>query len=685
MTVGNPQSLRLLIGSVGPGVRLHVKLDRRLPMRGGKFDGRIISVAHANVPNIHQLSEKSVGMPNSSQATNVRASKSRTKTFTGCWTCRARRVKCDDERPHCRRCRRSGWQCQGYGLRLGWSQTPGTRSQRRQIWLSTPQSTQDLSSAAVTALLAELDGWSGDGSSQQRGPFTVFSAYSPGSDELKPAKILHSNLGYSPKSHATVNANDAVERCISIPSMADQSASSSESRDELSPEQIRDVSTSSSTLSSIPLSDKGSSPMPSESPDASESDRADVVSLEYPDRGHSFEDCQRKDLISIPSLQKNVSPMMAINPIKLPRSETELIHHWVVFLSGNMLLIDTPDNPCRTIFMPMALKGLDAAPNESNIHLSIFHAICASAAFSLFHLRRDLRYQSVAMVHDQLALRHLRQNLQLAQRLDESTLAAVLTCITAEAMSGRRSRWRAHVAGGLGLLENEIHGGWVPGPIAARLLQSYVSLSSLCSLPVSSQLMSLLDGSSDLRHYLERSHGITASLVQCLAHITSLADAHTEISTEELDRLELHLYLNFPSLSTPDAPGSIIIQHALNSFYYATIIYFRRTLRHAPLCEIQDLVEKAIQELEAVDYLRNDKGGCAYNWASFVVAAECEREDLQARMLASFDRKSRHGIQNINILGEIVQELWQRRAQAPDKDVHWQDIAKEANFDIMLV
>lgn len=335
--------------------------------------------------------------------------------------------------------------------------------------------------------------------------------------------------------------------------------------------------------------------------------------------------------------------------------------------------------------MPMALKGLDAAPDESNINLSIFHAICASSAFSLFHLRRDPRYQSVAMHHDQLALRHLRQNLQRAHRLDESILAAVLTCITAEAMSGRRSRWRAHVAGGLGLLENEIRGGWVPGPIASRLLQSYLSLSSLCSLPISSRLMSLLDGSSNLQYYLERSHGVTASLVQCLAHITFLADSHTNLSAEELDRLELQLYLNFPSPSIPDAPGTIIIQHALNSFYYATIIYFRRTLRHVSLRDIQDLVEKAIQELEAVDYFSNDKGGCAYNWASFVVAAECERADLQARMLASFDRKSRHGIQNINILGEVVRELWYRRAQTPGNDIHWQELAKEADFDIMLV
>lgn len=336
--------------------------------------------------------------------------------------------------------------------------------------------------------------------------------------------------------------------------------------------------------------------------------------------------------------------------------------------------------------MPLALKGLESPAKESNIHLSIFHAICASSAFSLFHLRRDSRYQSLAMHHDQLALSHLRGNLQKAKRLDEPTLAAVLSCIAAEAMSGRRSRWRAHVAGGLGLLEHEIHGGWIRGPTASRLLQSYLSLSSLCNLPMSSQLISLLNGSPEVRHYLERSHGITAPIVQFLANITAALESKSEISTEELDQLELRLYLNFPSLSTPGAPGSTIIQHALNSFYYASIIFFRRTLRRVPARDVQDLVEKAVDELEAVDELTHGKGGCAYNWSGFVVAAECERHDLQRRMISWFDRKRGHGIQNINILCEIVKALWHRRVQSESEcDIHWQELAGEKDFDIMLV
>lgn len=612
-------------------------------------------------------------MPNLSSA---KVPKPRTKTFTGCWTCRDRRVKCDDEHPHCRRCRRSGRACKGYGLRLGWDQSAG-RSHRRQLWSLAPDGGHALSSAAVSAFLTELDECGGDNCAQQRGPFSVFSVLS----ESNPDEI---DNAYQPSSF-DILMTQRSEQPHGVAFNPNTASSAGEKDSERASPTPLFASTTTSSISD-PSEELGRG-----SPELSDpmEDR-DVLLFSDVATRQSAEDKSfwERDIFgsNLRNAGIDVSLCTYINPITLPRPETELIHHWVVFLSGNMLLIDTPDNPCRTVFMPLALKGLDAAPNESNIHLSVFHAICAASAFSLFHLRRDPRYHSIAMHHDQLALRHLRGNLQRARCLDEPTLAAVLTCITAEAMSGRRSRWRAHVAGCLGLLENQAHGDWVRNPIASRLLQSYLSLSSLCSLRVSERLMSLLNGPSDLRHYLERSHGITTQLVQFLAQITTLAETQTRLSPGELDRLELQLYLNFPCLSDPDAPGSIIVQHALNSFYYATIVYFRRNLRHAPLCDVQDLIEKAIHELESVDSLTREKGGCSYNWASFVVAADCERPDLQDRMLAFFDHKSRHGIQNINVLCEIVQALWNRRAAAgPHVDIQWQELASEADFDIMLV
>ncbi|KAF2014609.1 hypothetical protein BU24DRAFT_217625 [Aaosphaeria arxii CBS 175.79] len=37
------------------------------------------------------------------------------KTKTGCITCRSRRIKCDEEKPHCKRCTSTGRRCDGYG------------------------------------------------------------------------------------------------------------------------------------------------------------------------------------------------------------------------------------------------------------------------------------------------------------------------------------------------------------------------------------------------------------------------------------------------------------------------------------------------------------------------------------------------------------------------------------------
>ncbi|CCH41697.1 putative transcriptional regulatory protein [Wickerhamomyces ciferrii] len=43
------------------------------------------------------------------------------RTFIGCWTCRRRKIKCDAQRPHCQRCTKSKLTCEGYDVKLNWS------------------------------------------------------------------------------------------------------------------------------------------------------------------------------------------------------------------------------------------------------------------------------------------------------------------------------------------------------------------------------------------------------------------------------------------------------------------------------------------------------------------------------------------------------------------------------------
>ncbi|GMM29615.1 Arg81 protein [Martiniozyma asiatica (nom. inval.)] len=46
----------------------------------------------------------------------------RTKTFLGCYTCRRRKLGCDLTKPTCLRCKRSGFVCEGYEVKLRWCQ-----------------------------------------------------------------------------------------------------------------------------------------------------------------------------------------------------------------------------------------------------------------------------------------------------------------------------------------------------------------------------------------------------------------------------------------------------------------------------------------------------------------------------------------------------------------------------------
>lgn len=52
------------------------------------------------------------------RSTNAKGKRQR--TFTGCRTCRRRRVKCDERKPTCRYCERLKLECEGYDALLQW-------------------------------------------------------------------------------------------------------------------------------------------------------------------------------------------------------------------------------------------------------------------------------------------------------------------------------------------------------------------------------------------------------------------------------------------------------------------------------------------------------------------------------------------------------------------------------------
>lgn len=63
--------------------------------------------------------------------TPKRLRKSSLKTFTGCFTCRSRKIRCDLTRPYCLNCKRAQHKCSGYDIKLRWLVPIGFRPNGR--------------------------------------------------------------------------------------------------------------------------------------------------------------------------------------------------------------------------------------------------------------------------------------------------------------------------------------------------------------------------------------------------------------------------------------------------------------------------------------------------------------------------------------------------------------------------
>ncbi|KAF7562871.1 hypothetical protein G7046_g1259 [Stylonectria norvegica] len=152
----------------------------------------------------------------------------RTRTFTGCRTCRGRHAKCDEAQPTCGTCRRLGLDCGGYGARLSWiTDDSALGPEQQQSHRGSPyryplftevhrrlmsaELSDSLDGQAVVDLLSDIDpacegivNNSQGFSSQVKGPFGVFHVqhepWSPSSQSSESSNIIvDSELGVCPE------------------------------------------------------------------------------------------------------------------------------------------------------------------------------------------------------------------------------------------------------------------------------------------------------------------------------------------------------------------------------------------------------------------------------------------------------------------------------------------------------
>lgn len=655
------------------------------------------------------------------------------KSFSGCFTCRDRRLKCDETRPSCVRCTKANLQCKGYGVRLQWTSTGGNAAtespsrgssgryfQRSRLVSRPTLEPSAISRAEVFGIQSSLS--SVDGSKQPTSsPSAMFSVFTTQPHKPNPPKDIHRSPPSEPVVGENVAANDAdrVSEATSAPTNDQQEATVSDgdvdlgmstclggsdlyhgfSEDLSNPvyNGIRPAWLIPERQDARQQPQKTPSWQASGSPSAIElSSSHETMFTETPSYGTLSLD---GDILSPASVSDEELPRLAesglnepllhLDLLPAPSDQCELIHHWVNFLLLSMSpVINKQDTLHSMKLMPMALSGLNSDSRKSSGDIAVFHGICAASAFNLSNVKgNDDRTWRLGVRHRRLALYHLRHSMQAnASPKDESVWAAIWTFLYQEGVRGQVYEWRTHVEGLRSLILADPE-AIRQNDLARPVYESFLCLTIMGNVQLDSELTALMAKLPPDLDYLQQVHGITRILLEIILKISSHATTPSPQVDIIADGTELQLLLYSPtSIATAglDDGSARALVHYSHVYYEATWIHFERLLRKKDPTLLQDRVESAIEHLEAIEVEQNNPHGCIWAWPALVVAAECTDLRLQQRMFAWFKSKRRHGFGNLEVACDLARKVWASRVEVGrESDIHWHNFVQGTKYDVL--
>lgn len=371
-----------------------------------------------------------------------------------------------------------------------------------------------------------------------------------------------------------------------------------------------------------------------------------------------------------------------------PSDQCELIQHWITTLSPSMNPV-IRDQGDFSVLTTMALEGINSDAEKSNGGIAVFHGICAASAFHLSNLQNDAaRFTKIGIRHRHLALYHLRHSMRNDEHIrDDSVWAAIWTFLLQEGVCVQPREWRTHLEGLRSLVLAKPRAGY-HSPIARAVYQSYLCIAILGNFQLDDEFDKLLAEIPLNIDYIEPVHGFTRTLLEIVFKINTTAASKSPWSSIVSDRIRLQLLLYSPAAVPTtglDESSAKILVHYSHIYYYATVIHFQRVLLSEHPDLLQDLVERTIDRLEAIEAANCHPMGCIWTWPCLVVAVECTKPRLQTRMLAWIETKKRHGFIGLEIAGALARDIWHRRSAEPNKagDIYWHKMIEGSQYDII--
>ncbi|KAK7419089.1 hypothetical protein QQX98_003591 [Neonectria punicea] len=632
--------------------------------------------------------------------------KPRTKTFSGCWTCRAKHVKCDETQPNCNRCQRSGVGCEGYGVRLSWtsvrdpsnfrSRGSSSRKARRMPPSAVFHSRENSTDRGEERGSRESTAPSGS-STQHDATGSLGLDPSPALDEESPDGGLSSRLFDSYK----FLGQGLASRASHAPSQ--MRLGQPQGQDNLHDAQHNDDSPG-----PIVTSCEISTPMTSNDMDVSYQDITWLPQRRSNSPPSAYPPNQGHHQTRMPNIE---APLRHLDVLPNPALQCQLMEHWTLHLCDALNPVPGIHNPLRTIMMPIALEGARADLKSSTGATALFHLICSASAFHLSQTksapesRRTL--ENVALEHHNLGITHLGQNIQsddLSQCVP--VLASLLMCILNEAITVPTPFWRLHFRGAVEWVNHINPQVWHQTESASVIYQMFTGMATL----VQSQL--LLDGHEASfweLHYdpatqpgpyiLDMAFGLPQSILQCLnaMKVIQMEDKrsngqssvpHTARSPQNLDRLELELYLSAPKKPNASVGKEYcdLVYHHGYTYYFAALIYMKRTVKDTPIEDVQPLIEQSLHHIEALG-ASTDRPFSPMLWPIAIIAFETCHSVPQHRVLKCLEGfANRSGFAIWTHLSVLVRDLWALRKTEGNEDLKWhKSVLTSMNDSFMLL
>ncbi|KIV83157.1 hypothetical protein PV11_05207 [Exophiala sideris] len=670
--------------------------------------------------------------------------KKRTKTFTGCWTCRGRKLKCSEETPTCQQCANKGLECGGYGVSLQW--LPSETGSPDASLPPVPPTTYVLDNAEIDRILSRIDADAeqpfADGKAETtivRGPFAVFRTSFSSSNRttlsLSPSpctaeELRPDDLGSANANTSLLNRTAPAFHAHNLP--PDQPQGHDDQNSTI--EDILDISNHTWTPPQSPTTQRNPQSQ-SNSPRFRTTSLQQVLDWSPPKDTTFYEDDEIETVFSL-SWSKPRSTFLSPD-------DCFLLNYYIHKVLRIFCIVDNAKSPWRTLHLPRALQSCgesSALGATSYTRNCLLHALLSTSAYSLVNNLRlegrtedvekwsrkalQLRYKAIGLLRD--AVEH---DLHSKNRPKyKELLATMLSMVTIDVASGDTGTCGVHLKGCEQLIRS------------ARKSKSRYSVKAralhriffyLRTIHASTTLDKEASGQNSEHDNLQGDraanddswlemhesepkdmtscdyvYGVPLSLlvltrkairvVQAVARFrqrnpallfsNSLSNKCDEVDEGILDWPIDKELSQCPTIGRGD-DASRIVHHQTHAFHDALVLYFAQHVRLMHHRHLKPYVESVLHHLEEIEKIKDGSNVFAGTlfWPAFIAASEAFDQTLQARFMAWFERAKIYGLHSLWGGNSLVLQVWNKSSTSKARVTsQWRAIAEEKQIELML-